>query len=108
MAPPKKYLDFVESPSVKIQSKLPPYEERYYTDITCPHCNLRFIRIPSDQNCLLQTEKSRRDKRKSHATVANVAGADALAAESHHDSIQCVSVLHVAGADALTAASHHD
>lgn len=52
MPPPKKYKDFTESVSIKLPSKHPPHHDRYYTDITCPHCNTAFVRIPSDQLCL--------------------------------------------------------
>ena len=46
--PPKKYMDFTESAPIERQAKQPPYEERSYVDITCPHCNLSFVSIPEE------------------------------------------------------------
>lgn len=41
-------MDFIESAPIERQAKQPPYEERSYVDITCPHCNLNFVSIPEE------------------------------------------------------------
>ena len=52
---PKKYLDFVEGTSEFRPAKLPPYEPRAYTSLTCPHCNVAFVSLPVEN---IKTQKA--------------------------------------------------
>lgn len=55
--PQKKYLDFVEGTVVAEVSRHAPYTERNYTPITCPHCTVVFIKLPSEQVSSLKASK---------------------------------------------------
>ena len=57
--PPKKYLDFAESkPFKRIAKHLAQSstDTREYVSITCPHCNVSFVQIPSE--CLASNKAS--------------------------------------------------
>lgn len=52
MAPPKKYLDFMEGdPVIRMAKKMAASadDERQYIPLTCPHCKTIFVEIPVDR-----------------------------------------------------------
>ena len=45
----KRYLDFQEESPCIEPARSCPYEDREYVPITCPHCRLVFVKIPTTQ-----------------------------------------------------------
>ena len=74
--PPRKsrklYLDFdEESPCIE-PARSCPYEDREYVPITCPHCRLVFVKIPTTQLASSKASKCLSHLRVCHAFTGYV------------------------------------